>query len=295
MKKILILSVSVLVLFSAWRERFVLRKFFGRKVPALGSAIQNNLLSDSAVSAAADFASQVITGGALRSGENDPDASLTDNGVLEQTNKNRADNGLGALLINDRLSAAAAAKLKDMFDKQYFEHKSPQGKGPADLAKSAGYGFIVIGENLALGNFKNDQALVDAWMNSPGHRANILNKRFNQIGIAVGRGKYEGKTVWMAVQEFGKPVSDCPTVDQALKAGIDVLNLQLSGTAKQLSIQKKELDSRQPQTSDEYDEYNRQVGEYNDQVHIYNNQLDVLKQDAALYNAQVKDFNSCAK
>src|SRR6185369_15716694 len=118
--------------------------------------------------------------------------------------------GLPALKENALLDKAAKKKLDDMFAQQYFEHINPQGKGPSDLAKSVGYDYIAIGENLALGNFKNDAELVQAWMDSPGHRANILNKQYTEIGVAVGQGTYEGKKTWLAVQEFGRPTSSCP-------------------------------------------------------------------------------------
>ena len=68
-----------------------------------------------------------------------------------------------------------------------------------------------------MGNFKNDQDLVSAWLNSPGHRANILNTRFTEIGTAVLKGFYEGREVWMAVQEFGLPLSSCPNPDSKVK------------------------------------------------------------------------------
>ena len=63
-----------------------------------------------------------------------------------------------------------------------------------------------------------------AWMNSPGHRANILNPHFQEIGVAVGKGMYEGHETWIAVQSFGMPLSACPASDANLKIKIDANN-----------------------------------------------------------------------
>lgn len=216
-------------------------------------------------------------------------------GVLQWTNANRADGGLAALTINVRLTAAAQAKLKDMFAKQYFEHVSPTGVGPGDLATQAGYAFVVEGENLALGDFGSDKGLLDAWMNSPGHRANIMNASYTQIGIAVGKGVYEGQTTWLAVQEFGKPLSDCPPMPSAdLKARIDTEETYLNGLNAQAAQLQAEIESLgRPRTRKEADAYNAKVDAYNALIRQINAYTDELKQLIAGYNAQVKAFNAC--
>ena len=104
-----------------------------------------------------------------------------------------------------------------MFEKEYFEHKSPSGIGASDIAHDVGYEFILVGENIALGNFDGDEALVQAWMDSPGHRANILNKRYTEIGIAAEKGLYQGKMMWLAVQIFARPMSLCQNPNQLTK------------------------------------------------------------------------------
>ena len=148
-------------------------------------------------------------------------AELTIVGTIAKTNDERRTRGLPELAANAKLAAAARVKADDLFARQYFEHVSPTGAGPADLAREAGYEYIEIGENLALGNFSDDADLVRAWMESPGHRANILNKEYEEIGVAVGKGTFEGETTWMAVQVFGRPLPDCPKPDAVLKAQID--------------------------------------------------------------------------
>src|SRR3989344_2281020 len=143
--------------------------------------------------------------------------------VIAETNIQRYNNGgLLPLVENVQLSTAALAKANDMFAKQYFEHISPTGVGPGELVKTYSYDYIVTGENLILGNFKSEKEVVHLWMNSPGHRANILNERFTEIGVAIIKGKYNGGTVWIGVQEFGLPMSACNQPSIQLKIQIDV-------------------------------------------------------------------------
>lgn len=237
---------------------------------------------------------EIFTASPLIGGGDYKDSKLSISGVILYTNQSRAGNGnLKPLKENDKLNKAAKAKLDDMFNGQYFEHESPSGIGPSDLAKTAGYQYIIIGENLALGNFKDDADLVTAWMNSPGHRANILKENYEEIGVAVGQGIYEGRKTWMAVQEFGKPRSSCPSIDFSLKGEIDSTQAEVEMRKTQVENLKVQIDSTDPKTQEEYDEYNKKVQEYNDLVHIYNNLVDNLKEKTATYNSQVNLYNSC--
>ncbi len=237
---------------------------------------------------------EVFTPGGLRAKVESKTSILTTEGVIAATNFQRVDFGKPALKINVKLNQAALAKVKDMFSGQYFEHISPIGLGPADFAKQAGYNFVSVGENLALGNYANDAALVEAWMNSPGHRANILNSKFTEIGVAVLKGTFEGKTTWLAVQEFGKPASDCPSVSELLKLQIDQSSADLSKQEQQIISAKLTLESYpEPKTREEADAYNKKVSEYNALVKIYNNKLDTQKISVEDYNRQVRDFNEC--
>ena len=215
---------------------------------------------------------------------------LTIAGVLEDTNAEREKNGLLKLELNTKLSAAAEVKTKDMLVKQYFAHESPEGKGPADLAKDAGYAYILVGENLALGNFGNDEKLVQAWMDSPGHRANILHERFTKIGIAVKEGMYEGHKTWMAVQEFGLPTSACLEPDTSLKSAISVKQQSLDTLGAQLTKEKKEFDHLR---KSDPENYNARVETYNAKVKEYNTIAVQLKNLVEKYNAQIKILNEC--
>lgn len=220
---------------------------------------------------------------------------LTKAGVISQTNLERKNNGaLPALKENPMLDAAAQIKLKDMFAKQYFEHISPSGVGPGDLADKVGYDYIYSGENLALGNFNGDIDLVTAWMNSPGHRANILNNKYQEIGVAVGKGMFEGRETWLAVQEFGMPRSACPSPDAALKASIDSDENALTALKTSADQLKADLESSNPKTREENKIYNQKVDEYNALAKQINVLIEELKVLVSKYNAEVEDFNLCA-
>ena len=117
--------------------------------------------------------------------------SSTAKELLNLVNKARAENGLSALTLNSNLSAVAQKKAEDMKNNNYFSHTSPTYGSPFDMIKNAGINYKTAGENIAKGQ-KTAEAVFNAWMNSSGHRANILNSRFTQMGIGVtdGSNKY---------------------------------------------------------------------------------------------------------
>jgi uncharacterized protein YkwD len=225
----------------------------------------------------------------LRSALDQANAHLTVAGTIERTNQQREIAGLLPLNENPKLDQAAELKLKDMFDDQYFEHISPSGDGPSDLANEVGYKYIMVGENLALGNFKDDQTLVQAWMDSPGHRANILNDRYQEIGVAVGKGLFEGKETWLAVQEFGTPLSACPQPSASLKAQINTNQARISSLQADLAAKKADLEKNNYSRQ----EYNRKVEAYNSEVAEVNSLISQTKALVNQYNSQVQEFNKC--
>jgi uncharacterized protein YkwD len=113
-------------------------------------------------------------------------APTAQNAILAAMNRERATRGLGPLRINEQLSRAAGDRVKDMFAKRYFAHVAPDGLEPFVWAEQRGYRYRIIGENLALG-FRGT-AVVDGWMRSAGHRENILQRKFDEVGIAVADG-----------------------------------------------------------------------------------------------------------
>jgi len=122
--------------------------------------------------------------------------------VVAETNQERQLAGLPALVFNQELALAAQAKANDMFINQYWSHISTAGKEPWDFIEEAGYRYQVAGENLAR-DFTNTVQMVEAWMLSPTHRANILNPRYQEIGVAVIDGELGGVETTLVVQMFG--------------------------------------------------------------------------------------------
>lgn len=232
----------------------------------------------------------------ILSPKNYPNSSLSIGGILEETNKQRKENGaLPPLSQNLKLNRIATLRIKDMFEKEYFEHKSPTGIGASNIASDVGYDFILIGENIALGNFKDDKDLVQAWMNSPGHRANILNSRYTEIGIGAEKGKYNGKEVWLAVQIFGRPLSLCDGPDKSIKQSIDEGENLISVLDIKAKAYYFEINSMKSSGIKNVDEYNKKVREYNNIVNQIKNEENELKILIEKYNDQIRIFNSCVK
>ena len=110
--------------------------------------------------------------------------------VIRLVNEVRRENGLKALTANWELSRVARYKSQDMFNKGYFSHTSPTYGTPFQMIKAFGLSFRTAGENIARG-YPTPQAVVNGWMNSSGHRANILNASYTQIGVGyVAQGNY---------------------------------------------------------------------------------------------------------
>jgi uncharacterized protein YkwD len=137
-------------------------------------------------------------------------AAVISSAVVELTNVDRAKNELLSLRVNPVLERAAQLKADDMATKGYFAHNSPEGLTPWHWFKSAGYNFVYAGENLAV-RFYDSVDVVRAWMDSPGHRANILNSHFTEIGIGIAEGTFEGRPTVFVVQMFGSPASTFST------------------------------------------------------------------------------------
>lgn len=117
--------------------------------------------------------------------------------VFNLINRQRTNNGLQALKIDNEVQKVARIKAEDMVSNNYFSHNSPTYGTPFDMLKSFKISYKTAGENIAANS--NNTAAVNAWMNSSGHKANILNSNFNYTGIGVVTSKKYGK---MFVQMF---------------------------------------------------------------------------------------------
>lgn len=104
--------------------------------------------------------------------------------VLSLVNAERAKQGLSALTLDQNLSAVAYAHSKDMAQRSFFSHTNPDGQSPFDRMKANGISYKTAAENIAVGQSSPEQ-VVSSWMNSEGHRKNILNGNFNKMGIGL--------------------------------------------------------------------------------------------------------------
>ncbi len=255
------------------------------------SQTEGSISSDGLV----DVKKLVDTPGALRATSffNINQASfLTNAGIIVETNRERAKENLSQLKENTKLNLSAEKKVNDMFARQYFEHVSPSGVGVSDLGQAVGYEYIIIGENLALGNFKDDKAVIAAWMASPGHRANMMNKNYTEMGAYARKGTFEGKETWLAVQHFGTPQNLCPKIDVLLKSSIQADQIKLKTMQGDLAQRLKDVNSNKMVNGKTHDE---QVEEYNTLVNKYNILVAKSKANINIYNKQVREFNACVE
>lgn len=133
--------------------------------------------------------------------------------LMEDVNIERAKNNLPPLQINTKLSEAAEHKAENMFQENYWAHFAPSGKTPWDFINGVSYRYDFAGENLAK-NFLYSQNVVDAWMDSPTHRENILRPEFTEVGYAVRNGVLNGEETTLVVQMFARPTIGIETAAQ---------------------------------------------------------------------------------
>lgn len=127
------------------------------------------------------------------------------NNIIKLTNKERNSQKLNTLESNDILAKAAYAKGEALFKNQTFSHTIDDKKF-STWVKEAGYEYSFVGENLAI-DFVSSEGVIKAWLDSPTHRKNLLNEKFNEIGVAVLEGKFQGETTTIVVQIFGTPLN----------------------------------------------------------------------------------------
>lgn len=124
--------------------------------------------------------------------------------LFNNTNNERAKNGLSKLKLNTELTTAAEKKARDMFKDNYWAHVSPTGVEPWSFILTEKYDYSYAGENLAK-NFNTSKEVVQAWMDSTSHRENMLSTNYDEIGFAVVNGVLEGYETTLVVEFFGRP------------------------------------------------------------------------------------------
>lgn len=126
-------------------------------------------------------------------------------GVLSAlTNEERGKQNLTQLSVNPLLERAAQLKAEDMATKSYFAHNSPEGRTPWYWFNTVGYNYHFAGENLAV-NFTDSHEVTEAWMRSPTHQANIVNKNYTEVGTGIATGVYKGREAVFVAQLYASP------------------------------------------------------------------------------------------
>lgn len=138
-------------------------------------------------------------------------SNISGDQLLILTNQKRQEVGAAPLTLNGALSQAAEAKANDMFSKNYWAHNAPDGTSPWVFIKGAGYNYIYAGENLARG-FTSPSDVVNAWMASPTHKANMLSSNFKDVGFSAQTGTLNGEETVLVVEMFGSTYLAPPPV-----------------------------------------------------------------------------------
>lgn len=132
--------------------------------------------------------------------------------ILALVNQERQTASLKPLTLNPVLSNSALTKANDMVEKDYFAHTSPDGRKPWDFIDRSRYAYSIVGENLAM-NFTSAESAHKALVNSPSHKHNLLNDRYQDVGLAIVNGEIGGKTTNILVQMFSVKVALEPAKD----------------------------------------------------------------------------------
>jgi uncharacterized protein YkwD len=201
--------------------------------------------------------------------------------------------GLSALAENDTLDSIARERVDDMFNKGYFEHISPTGDSAVNEAGILNYKYLAIGENIALGNFESARTLLDAWMASPGHRENIENVNYTEIGVAAKEGMYAGQKTWIAAQIFGRPLSSCTEPNINIKSTIQSYYSATQSMGNQAQIINSELISLK--SAGNLATYNQKIPEYNSLLDAINSLTKKTQSMVNDYNVEVNTYNDCIK
>lgn len=130
-------------------------------------------------------------------------ASITPEKIIELTNEERTESNLDPLSTNQLLTKAAYDKVQSILSANRFQHNIGE-KRFSDWIKETGYKYSYVGENLAI-DFITSEGVLDAWLASPAHKKNILNSYYEEIGVAVAEGNFDGQNTTLVVQIFGTP------------------------------------------------------------------------------------------
>lgn len=239
---------------------------------------------------------------------------LNKKAVIDLTNKARAQNGLPPLTENPLLDSIAEARVTDMLEKQYLAHVSPTGQQASDIAQGIGYHYKVIAENIGSGDFYSNQKIIDGWMQSPGHRNNILSAEVQEIGAAVLKGNMRGMETYVSVQIFGLqslPVTlnACAAPSDIVLHEIETKKSEIESLRGQLEWLKSEVDTENEsiETDKRYAYDDEKIAMLNERIRSFNEKVRSMKrieQEAKAketavvfminnYNRTLQTYNEC--
>ena len=156
-------------------------------------------------------------------------AAIDENSIINLTNIERQRVGAAGLQKNALLSQAAQAKGRAILAAQTFQHNFSDKKFSSWI-KESGYQYNYVGENLAI-NFITNEGVIRAWLNSPTHKNNLLNKNFSDIGVAVINGRFQGNSTTLVVQIFGSPLNQSAALQLPNISSYQIINNNASLTS----------------------------------------------------------------
>jgi len=202
--------------------------------------------------------------------------------MFERINSDRIINGKKTLAWSSSLCESANLKSQDMNNNNYFEHNSPSGITPWYWVKKVGYRYTFVGENLALNYFTSESAHT-ALMNSPGHRANILNENFTEIGINYVRGKLNGEDAFFVVQHFASPAPEKLEIKYVCETKKAEKNLkELKNTKDKIEKYLNDAEDKKTQLEN--------AGQSTKEADNYINDMEDKEKEADKYIKEIEDY-----
>ncbi len=176
--------------------------------------------------------------------------------LLSYTNNERSAGGLPSYSSNVKLSLAAQSKAEHMIENDYWSHYAPDGTSPWDFINAQHYTYQRAGENLAYG-FATSSGVLAGWMNSPAHKANVMDNGFTQVGFGIASGTFQGSDNTVVVAMYGEPIHSITTISAPSVPALTTqppqkttTTLATKPTPKELAIEPVETAS-QPKTIDQ--------------------------------------------
>ncbi len=218
-------------------------------------------------------------------------SNIDETKIIAFANAERQKHGASPLRRHALLDEVAALRADDMFRFQYFGHVSPSGTDMEFSVEKVKYDYLLVGENLIIGNFKDENEAIQDWLLSKSHRKAMLDARYQETGVVAKQGMHQGKDRWLIVQIFGTPCSVCPEIDKAVKRRIDENGVRQNELSKLLS--EKSLEAFALAKEGNETAYKEKIQEFQ----FVREELSVLIEETqklvGRYNVSVNAFNLC--